>query len=89
MKEATFESADKRSRIEQFDCAEGCGERFDVGQASPVRDATIRFSAEQWLEKLIDGAERAKTTPELRAQWHRLADIALEKAGPPSTAEAA
>lgn len=83
MKEATFPSADKRSHIEQFDCAEGCGERFDVGQASPVRDATIRFSPDVWLERLIDGASRAgpTATPSQRVQWLRLAEIAMDNAG--------
>jgi hypothetical protein len=81
MKERPFLSHDGKSRIEQFDCAEGTGERFDVGQAGPVRDATIRFSPDAWLEKLIDGAQRAKSTPSQRSHWLRLAEIALERAG--------
>ena len=81
MKQRPFLSHDGKSRLEQFDCAEGTGERFEVGQASPVRDATIRFSPDAWLEKLIDGAQRAKGTPSQRCQWLRLAEIALERAG--------
>ncbi len=83
MKEAAFQAADGKARVEQFDDRHGTGERFEVGAASPVRDATVRFTPNEWLRKLIDGAQRgARTaTPTQRKLWLRLAEVALDNAG--------
>lgn len=81
MKERPFQSSDGQRWVSQFDCEEGTGEYFNVGAASPVRDATVRFSPDAWLEKLIDGAQRAKAFSSQRVQWLRLAEIAMDKAG--------
>jgi hypothetical protein len=88
MKEAAFHAADGKARIEQFDDRDGTGERFEVGAASPVRDATVRFTPEEWLRKLIDGAQRGARTaaPTQRKLWLKLAEIALDNAGVRSTA---